>query len=251
MRIEPQGDVALLRMEAGKANAIGPAFLSALDNLLGGLDGAAAVVMTGQGKAFSVGLDLPALIGLDREALRGLISRFDEVMLRLFEFAAPMVAAVNGHAVAGGCVLALQADVRLVADKELRIGLNETQLGIGLPASVLEPLRLQVPASSLLPLALEGRLVAPREALALGLVHEVVPEAELLDRALFRARALAALPPGGVRLVKAALRRPVAEAIRARGPAETDRWLDTWFAPAAQERLHAAVTKLTKPKEQQ
>ena len=209
MRIEPQGDVALLRMEAGKANAIGPAFLSALDNLLGGLDGAAAVVMTGQGNAFSVGLDLPALIGLDREALRGLISRFDEVMLRLFEFAAPMVAAVNGHAVAGGCVLALQADVRLVADKELRIGLNETQLGIGLPASVLEPLRLQVPASSLLPLALEGRLVAPREALALGLVHEVVPEAELLDRALFRARALAALPPGGVRLVKAALRRPV------------------------------------------
>src|SRR6267378_127387 len=93
-----------------------------------------------------------------RVTMRGFIRRFDAVMLRIFELPIPLIAAVNGHAVAGGCVLALQADIRIGADREARIGLNETQLGIGLPAPVVETLRWQVPGSSLAPLALEGRL---------------------------------------------------------------------------------------------
>ena len=78
----------------------------------------------------------------------------------------PIVAAINGHAIAGGCVLALQCDWRVMVDApEARIGLNETQLGIGLPTSVLEPLKLAVPPASLVPIAYEGRLFAPEEAL--------------------------------------------------------------------------------------
>jgi enoyl-CoA hydratase len=244
MRIERKGDVALLRLEAGKANAIGPAFLSAISDLFEGLRDARAAVITGQGAAFSAGLDLPALIDLDRGALRAFMDRFDEVMLRLFELPQPLVAAVNGHAIAGGCVLALQADLRIAADRELRIGLNETQLGIGLPAIVVETLRCQVPPQSLPVIALEGRLFSPREALQLGLVHEVVPEAELLDRALQRATALAALPEGGARLVKAALRQPAAELVRARRAAEAEQWLESWFSVGAQEKLRAAVDRL-------
>jgi len=122
--------------------------------------------------------------------------------------------------------------------------LNETQLGIGLPAVVLETLRGQVPASSLAPLALEGRLFSPRESLQLGLVHELVPEGQLLGRAMERAQALALLPPDGVRQVKASLRRPAAEAVRAHDSAEAERWLDGWFSPETQARLRAAVAKL-------
>jgi enoyl-CoA hydratase len=244
VRVERSGQVAVLRLENGKANSISPAFLERLQRLLGEIGDARAAVMVGQGSAFSAGLDLPALADLDRPAMRSFILGFDEVMLRVFELPVPVVAAVNGHAIAGGCVLALQADVRIGADRDARIGLNETRLGIGLPAVVLETLRAQVPAPSLALLALEGRLVSPREALELGLLHEVVPEAELLPRAVARAAELAALPPAGVRMAKASLRRPVAAAARASEEAEAERWLDSWFAEESRARLREAVARL-------
>src|SRR5437660_3318581 len=174
MGIERAGDVALIRMEAGKVNAMGPAFLAALSGLLDELGDAAAAVITGQGSVFSAGLDLPALVDVDRAAMRAFMERFDELILRLFQLPQPLVAAVNGHAIAGGCVLALQADVRIAADRDARIGLNETQLGIGLPSAVVETLRWQVPGPSLAAIALEGRLLSPREALQSGLLHELV-----------------------------------------------------------------------------
>jgi len=244
MRIERRGEVALLRLENGKANAIGPSFLDRLDALLREIGDARAAVITGQGSAFSAGLDLPALIDLDRTAMRAFILRFEAVMLRVFELPIPAVAAVNGHAVAGGCVLALQADLRIGADREARIGLNEAQLGIGLPAAVVETLRFQVPGSSLAPIAMEGRLFSPREALRLGLLHEVVPEGELVERAVQRAAALAALPPPGLRMVKQSLRGNVAAAARATGAAEAERWLDTWFSEAPQRVLRQTVARL-------
>ena len=246
MRIERHGSVALLRLESGKVNAIGPAFVAALNQLLDGLGDANAAVITGQGGAFSAGLDLPGLIDLDRPAMHRFIEEFNALMLRIFELPIPLVAAINGHAIAGGCVLALQADLRIAADRDARIGLNEAQLGIGLPAVVLETLRCQVPASSLAPIALEGRLFSPREALQLGLLHELTPEAELLEKALQRAQALAQLPPAGVRQIKAALRRPVAESIRAISAAESQRWVASWLDPASQSRLRSAVARLRK-----
>jgi len=246
MRIERNGPVALLRMENGKANAISAALLERLDGLIAQLGDARAAVITGQGSAFCAGLDLPALADLDRQTMRGFIQRFSAVMLRIFELPIPLVAAVNGHAVAGGCVLALQADVRIGADRDARIGLNETQLGIGLPLAVVETLRWQVPGPSLAPLALEGRLVSPREALQLGLLHEVVPEADLLTRALERATTLAALPPAGLRMVKESLRKPAAAAARANESAESERWLDTWFSADSQRKLREAVARLKK-----
>src|SRR5467141_1555129 len=246
MRIERNGPVALLRMENGKANAISASLLERLDGLISQLADARAAVITGQGSAFCAGLDLPSLADLDRATMRGFIQRFSAVVLRIFELPIPLVAAVNGHAVAGGCVLALQADVRIGADRDARIGLNETQLGLGLPLAVVETLRWQVPGPSLAPLALEGRLVSPREALQLGLLHEVVPEAELLARALQRATTLAALPPAGLRMVKESLRKLAAVAARANESAESERWLDTWFSPESQQRLKEAVARLKK-----
>jgi len=244
MRIERQGPVALLRLESGKVNAIGPDFIAGLNGLLDQLGDASAAVITGRGGTFSAGLDLPALVDLDRDSMYRFIEQFNALMLRIFELPIPLVAAVNGHAIAGGCVLALQADLRLAADRDARIGLNETQLGIGLPAGVLETLRCQVPASSLAPIALEGRLFSPRDALALGLVHEVFPDGDLIEKALQRAHLLASLPPSGVRQVKAAIRRPVADLIRTTGAAHSSVWVQSWLDPASQRNLRAAVSRL-------
>jgi enoyl-CoA hydratase len=244
--MDDERDVAVLRLQGGKANAMTEELLDAIERLVDDFERgpARAAVLTGYERFFSAGLALPSLIDLDRPAMLRFISRFGDVMLRVFACPKPVVAAINGHAIAGGCVLALQCDWRFMVEKDAKIGLNETQLGIGLPSSVLEPLRLQVPPASIVPVAYEGKLFAPSEALELGLVHELSPAADLEARAVARARGLAAVPSTAVAQVKLGLRRATIETIRARAGEETERWLDTWFSPAARERLTAAVERL-------
>ncbi len=248
MDVERRGPLALVRMRAGKANAIGPAFLDALGRLLDGLLAAppGAVVLTGEGRAFSAGLDLPALIDLPPAALKDFIQHFADTMLRVFTLPFPVVAAVNGHAVAGGCVLALQADQRLMAQGEGRFGLNEVRLGIGLPVAVVETLRCQLPVPSLFPVTAEGGLFTPEEALQLGLLHAVVPAEALLDRALERATALAAVPARAFAQVKASLRRPALANIQAAGSTDAAGWASTFAGPDAQRLLRDVVARLSK-----
>jgi Delta3-Delta2-enoyl-CoA isomerase len=239
-------DVAVLRLVGGKANAMTAEVLDAIERLVDGFEAGAAraAVLIGYERYFSAGLALPSLVELERPAMRRFIERFGAVMMRVFACKRPVVAAINGHAIAGGCVLALQCDWRLMTDGDAKIGLNETQLGIGLPSSVLEPLRLQVPATSLVPIAMEGRLFSPGEALALGLVHELSPAAELETRAVARARALAAVPSTALAQVKMGLRRSALEDMHRHADEETELWLDTWFSPAAQQRLRETVERL-------
>lgn len=248
MHIERQGAVAILRMQAGKANAINARFLELLGKLLDELSAAppGALVLTGDARSFSAGLDLPSLIDLGTQELTDFIQKFSDTMLRVFTSPWPVVAAVNGHAIAGGCVLALQADQRLMAAGEARMGLNEVRLGIGLPAAVVETLRCQVAPKSLFAVAAEGGLFLPEEALGLGLVHEVVAPEQLLARALERATALAALPALAFAQVKASLRRPALAAIAQTASTDAAGWVATFHAPAAQRLLREAVQKLTK-----
>jgi enoyl-CoA hydratase len=249
MTLEPRGSIAILRLQGGKANAMNRALL---DDLAAGMEafeaGAArGLVITGSGRHFSAGLALPEILPLDRPGMHAFIDHFSQVMERVNRCLRPVVAAINGHAVAGGCVLALQADRRLAADvDEARIGLNEVQIGIGLPTAVVEPLRQVVPPSSLTPIALGGDLFTPRQALGFGLVDEVVPAAELEARAVSLAESLGSRPPAAFAQVKAALRRSVWEAFEKTGAAETERWLDTWFSPPAQELLRATVDRLAR-----
>ena len=132
MEIQTAGGVAVLPMRAGKANAIGSAFLDRLSAQLDAVESsqASALVLTGEGTAFSAGLDLPEVVALDRGGLERFIRRFSEVMLRVFTLPMPVVAAINGHAIAGGCVLAMQADARIAGAGDYRIGLNEVQLSL-------------------------------------------------------------------------------------------------------------------------
>ncbi len=297
--------IRVLRLAGGKANAMDGALLDGIERLIDDFERgpARAAVLTGYERYFSAGLALPLLIDLDRSAMREFIERFARAMTRVLACEKPIVAAINGHAIAGGCVLALMCDWRICvdagggpgagggagagsgagagagggagggtgggagadagagggagggadaavgarADASVKIGLNEVQLGIGLPAIVIEPLRAQVPAASLVPVALEGRLFTPREARALGLVHELAAPGELAARAEAKARELAAPPGVAVAQIKRALRAPILEAVARNASAETERWLDSWFSAGAQARLRAAVAGLRRP----
>jgi len=240
-------DVAVLRLEGGKANAMTPDLLDTLARMVDGFEQgpATAAVLTGYERFFSGGLALTYIIDFDAAQMRGFIEHFSRTMTRVFACDKPIVAAINGHAIAGGCVLALMCDWRVCADDPaVRIGLNETQLGIGLPAIVIESLRAAVPPASLLPIAFEGTLFAPGDALALGLVHELAPADALIARATAKAKTFAAQPSAAVAQVKHALRAPILERIARTADADATRWLDTWFSPPAQARLRAVVAKL-------
>jgi enoyl-CoA hydratase len=205
---------------------------------------ARALVLTGDGKAFCAGLALPELIELDRAALRRFMAEFERVLLELFLLPMPVVAAIEGHAIAGGCVLANQCDLRVVADRPLKIGLSEVQLGIGLPALVIETLRAFLPPPSLLRVALRGELLAAPDALALGLVDELVAAPALLEHAAARARELAGVPRSAYAQVKQAWRRPIAETVAHTSERAAEQWLDLWFGDEAQHRLRSVIARL-------
>ncbi len=251
MQLEQLEDIALIRIDTGKGNAINSAWLAKMNSLLDDLaqSKARAVVITGHGAFFSGGLDLPSLLPLDRPGMQAFIQSFNDTMLRLFEVRLPMIAAINGYAVAGGCVLALQADYRIMSDGPFKIGLNEVPLGLGLPALVVETLRCQVPASSLLPIALDGRLLSPHEALELELVHEVSPAESLVDRAVAWARERGKLPQVAFQQVKQSLRKPAIDAVNAANARDAGRWTESWFSESGQQRIREAVEQLARKKE--
>jgi enoyl-CoA hydratase len=240
MRLERLDDVALLRLEGGKANSMDARFLAELDRVFGEFEasGARAAVLVGYETYFSAGLSLSGLQGLPREALRDAILKLHHVMLRIFACPRPVVAAINGHAIAGGCVLALQADHRVAADGPFKIGLSETTIGLSLPPVVIETTKLRVPVAHWNSVMLEGRLFTPAEALARELVDEVVAPGRVLDVALDAARRFAKTPPLAFGQVKTALRASAIAAATADVARLHEAWLDTWFAPETR-RLHA------------
>jgi enoyl-CoA hydratase/carnithine racemase len=250
MTLEQHDGVSLLRLDNGKANAMNLDLLKTIESGVGAFLGSdsGALVITGYDRFFSAGLDLPTLAAFDRLELQDFMRMFHRVMLGVFECPRPVVAAVNGHAVAGGCVLSLQADWRVLANGRFKYGCNETRLGIGLPPSAALPLLSQLPPASITRIALEGALVGPAEALRLGLVHELAPAEQVLDRALEKAAELATVPAIAYAQVKHSMRRSTVEEIRARGPADEEPWLDAWFGEEAQGYIQAAVDQLTAAK---
>jgi enoyl-CoA hydratase len=208
---EDRNGVALLRLTRGKANALDVELVEALVRKLDEIqaDGACrALVLTGHGPIFSAGVDLIRVVEGGREYVRRFVPALVRAFSRLFEFPRPVVAAVNGHAIAGGCVLVSACDYRVMAAGPGTIGVPELRVQVPFPAVALEILRFAARAGHFQELVYLGKTYGVAEARARDLIDEIVPAAELEERACVIARRLGAIPPEVFALTKAQVRAP-------------------------------------------
>jgi enoyl-CoA hydratase len=220
-------------------NALGS---SVMEDLLRRLRSAGdrPLLLTGAGDAFSAGLNLKEVAALDRPAMERFLLLLDDLVDALFGYPGPTVACVNGHAIAGGCVLVLCCDHRVAADDPaIRIGLNEVALGLEFPPKILAVARRRVPPRSLERVVLEGGLHPPRTALELGLVDEVAADPMRVARE--RLEHLAAHPRAAYVATKRALRAGALELSEEARRHFRDHIVPAWCAPATKERVRAAL----------
>ncbi len=247
VRIERQGRLAVLRLDKARGNAIDDALAGELIDAataLGRDDRTAGVLLaSAHPKLFCPGLDLVALAALDRDAMEGFMLRFASAVWTLYGLDKPMVAAVGGAAVAGGCILALTADHRVVR-RGAPIGLNEVKVGVPLPWSVTVLLRASVPGATLGRIALLGRNFSDEEAVAVGLADEIAAAEGFEAACLARLAEFAEKDARALATTKRWLREPVIEEMKEHEPERVRAFLDGWFSPPTQERIRATVASL-------
>jgi enoyl-CoA hydratase len=247
MRIERTDDVAVLRFDKARGNAIDEPFVLDLADACRDLASDPSVrgvlMASAHPKLFCPGLDLVTLIEYDRPAMERFMVKFAAALWSLYGLRKPVVAAVNGHAVAGGCILALTADYRVLCRKA-QIGLNEVKVGVPLPWSVAVLLRSSVPPQALTRIALLGRNFSDDEAVAVGLAHELADADGFEAACLARVREFTDKDPAAMGATKGYLR---AEALGQMRGAEADKireFLDAWFSPGTQGRIRQTVATL-------
>lgn len=242
VHLEPRADgVSLLRIDRPPANAFDRDMFEALGAAVDRLardPSVRAVVVTGTGRFFSAGLDLIALFAQDRAGFAAFARAFDAAWLALFGLPKPVVAAVNGHAIAGGAVLAACADFRLVADGAGRMGLSEIVVGVPFPTSAFEPVRFACAGPALAEVLERGRTYPPADAVARRLADEVVPADALLDRAFALAAELAAHLPAAFAATKRALRADALGRMAAVPPGTDPVWA-LWESPEVRAAIEA------------
>ncbi len=226
--------IAVLTMTNGKVNALDIEFCDALAARFEDLReaDAKAVVFTGQGKIFSAGVDLKRLSAGGAEYIRQFLPALHRLYEAAFFHPKPVVAAVNGHAIAGGCVLACCADRRIMARDSGRIGVTEILVGVPFPALAFEVVRFAVPPRYLPEFTLSGATYATDEALRRGWVDEVTEPDKLIDDAIAVAQQLSRLSPAAFAQTKSQVRQPVTERLQKNGEATDRAVTDIWAAPA-------------------
>jgi enoyl-CoA hydratase len=236
-------------LDKARGNAIDDALAEGLTSAVGEVasdDGVrGAMLASAHPKLFCPGLDLVTLVEYDRAAMERFWSRFEEASFALFSLRKPLVAAIGGAAVAGGCILALTADLRLLR-RGSSIGLNEVRIGVPLPWWVVTLLRMSASPTALTRVALLGSNFTDEEARDAGLVHEVLPAEGFESAALARLEELASRDPNALGTTKAWLRHPALVEMQARGAEHRAAFRDPGFSPPAQQWIHNTVASLTR-----
>jgi 3,2-trans-enoyl-CoA isomerase len=244
------GPVRELRLDRPPANALSPELIAALLEAVEAApaEGARALVISGSPRMFSGGLDVPHLIQLDRPAIAATWRDFYALMRALATSPIPTAAAITGHSPAGGAVISIFCDARIMAEGEVRIGLNEVQVGLFLPPIIFKAMRRVVGDRQAERLCVGGLLIPAAEALRIGLVDELISPDRVVERAVEWCRALVALPPKAMTATRRLARADLAALFTGGTDEEVEGMLDEWFSAETQTVMRELVERLAKRK---
>ena len=243
------GEIVELQLTRAPVNALNPSLCqglrSALADAIG--NGAQGIVLAGGPKVFSAGLDVPHLLSLgeDRHALMAAWQAFFDTALALAACPVPVVAAMAGHAPAGGCVLALCCDYRIMASGPFRIGLNETQVGLVAPEGIQRLMRRVVGTYRAERLLVAGEMLDAEQALQAGLVDELTDIDDVATRARVWLEQLLALPRQAMLQTRSIARADLIEALQPEY-IHLQHFIEAWYQPSTQGALQALVARLGK-----
>lgn len=233
-------DFATITLSRGKVNALNDVVV---DELKGAFQKAEndpevrAVILTGTGKFFSFGFDIPQFLSYSREEFTRYLTSFADLYTRVFLFPKPVIAALNGHATAGACMLATACDQRIMVQGKAKISLNEIGLGSSVFAGSVEMLKFCVGERTAQEMLYSGAMYTADQALEMGLVDMTVPEEDLLPRARTLAWEFAQKDGRAFRSIKMLLRRPVIDAVRTTEAESIREFVEIWYSPDTWKRL--------------
>jgi enoyl-CoA hydratase/carnithine racemase len=245
--VDYQDMVAIVKLNRGVTNVLDLELVHELGKLLETIqhDSSTRALVLGSSndKFFSIGFDIPHLFELPREGFEVFYSEFNRVCLSLYTLPKPTVAAITGHAVAGGCILALCCDYRFIAEGKKLMGLNEIKLGVPVPYLADCALRDIVGTRYAREIMDTGEFYGPVDLQRMGLVDEVLSVGDVMSKAVEKARLLGAWPREAFALIKRNRVEQVEQRVLA-GREEKERlFVERWYSDEARQRLREAIEK--------
>lgn len=239
--------VAMLRLNRGVTNALNAELVGELAETLERLrvnpDVRALVLTSANEKFLSIGLDIPVLYELPEEEFSRFYKAFNRACLALYTMPKPTVAGITGHAIAGGTILALCCDYRVIAEGRKLMGLNEIKLGVPVPYPAVCILQSIVGMQEARDVVESGEFFESEVLREMGMVDEVVQQANVMARAMERAELLGSMPPEAYSRIKENRIEQIKARILARLEEKERDFIDIWFSSEARKRLREAMEK--------
>jgi enoyl-CoA hydratase/carnithine racemase len=237
----------IIKLERGVTNALDLDLIDelsdALDQVINDSEIHSLVLSSASAKFFSIGFNIPELFDLQKEDFKSFYQAFNQLCLQLYALPKPTIAAISGHAIAGGCILALCCDERFISAGRKLLGLNEVKLGVPVPY-VADCLLHDLIGTRLARQVMEGgEFYPPEEALHMGMVDRVLPLEAVLPAALERAHALGELPQIAMQVIKTNRVEQVLAQILARLEGKQEIFIECWYSSGTRARLREAMAK--------
>ncbi|WP_455462887.1 enoyl-CoA hydratase/isomerase family protein [Candidatus Hodarchaeum mangrovi] len=201
------------------------------------------IITSNNNKFFSIGLDIPSIYDIPKLEFKKFYKTFTQTSVELFRSPKPVIAAISGHAIAGGCILALCCDYRIMADSKALMGLNEIKLGVPVPYLGYFILKELVGYRTARNVCDSGDFFSPEDLFRLGLVDEIVPSSTIMDVALQKAQALGSLPQSTYALIKQLRVQSILEQYFKERNEEIETFTTSWFSSPARNALKEAIKK--------
>ncbi len=239
--------IAICSLNRGVTNALNRNIIQVIHDELdkfGKMQDIHGVILTSSNsKFYSIGLDIPELFPLSIEEFTDFFQNFSQLCVKILSFPKPVITTIPGHAIAGGCILALACDYRYAKEGNLKMGLNEIKLGVPVPYIAECILKDLIGINTTRNVCETGEFFKPKELLTMGLIDEIVPENNLNDHAIAKINQISNHPLGAYTKIKEIRNEQILERFEKNYQKTTEEFVELWYSPITRKKLKEAMTK--------